>query len=55
MSRPHDEGCAPIIGRFATLIALAWSAATTDITALAIVCWLLVGGAVLVLIAETSD
>ncbi|MEV1002638.1 hypothetical protein [Nonomuraea sp. NPDC050202] len=48
----RDAGCAPVLGYLATLAALVWSGATTDITALAVLCWVLVGSAVLVLIAD---
>lgn len=44
-----------MLAPFVTLSALVWSAATTDITMLAVLCWLLVGGAVLVLIAAATN
>lgn len=50
----NDPGCAPILARFVGLAALAWSATTTDITALAILCWILAGGAVLAYMTPQS-
>ncbi|MFG6197697.1 hypothetical protein [Nonomuraea sp. JJY05] len=52
MSR--NEGCAPILAYFLILVALVWSAATTDITALSILCWVIAGGSVLALIVDAA-
>jgi hypothetical protein len=54
MNRRHNDGCAPILGRFATLVALVWSAATTDIFILSAACWFLAGSFVLAVIADAA-
>jgi hypothetical protein len=54
MNRRQNDGCAPILAKFAALVAFGWSGATADIFVLSALCWFLAGSFVLAVIVDTA-